>query len=101
MPQRQPSPFDPYMPQVGCLLLVLMLCGLCLLPLIVFRGMEGALAKLHLPGSLATIALIGILVGGFINIPLYRVNRDDEQPVMRGYMMPGFGWVPLPRTRRQ
>jgi uncharacterized membrane protein len=101
MPQRQPSPFDPYMPQVGCLLLVLMLCGLCIFPLVVFRGMEGALAKLHLPGWLATLTLVGILVGGFINIPLYRVNRDDEQPVMRGHMMPGFGWVPLPRTRQQ
>ena len=99
--QRQPNPFDPYMPQVGCLLLVLMLCGLCIFPLVVFRGMEEALAKLHLPGSLATVALVGILVGGFVNIPLYRVNRDDEQPVMRGYMMPGFGWVPLPRTRQQ
>lgn len=89
------------MPQVGCLLLVLMLGGLCLLPLLVLRGMEEALSKLHLPGALATLALVGILVGGFVNIPLYRVNRGGEQPVMRGYMMPGFGWVPLPRTREQ
>ena len=101
MPQRQPSPFDPYMPQLGCLLLVLILCGLCLLPLLFLDFMKTALFKLHLPGPVASLALVGILIGGFVNIPLYRVNRDQEQPVMRGYMLPGFGWVPLPRTSQQ
>jgi uncharacterized membrane protein len=101
MPQRQPSPFDPYMPQVGCLLLVLMLCGLCLLPLVMLDLMRSALLRLHLPGPVASLALIGILVGGFVNLPLYRVNRDREQPVMRGRMLPGLGWVPLPRTSQQ
>jgi uncharacterized membrane protein len=24
-----------------------------------------------------------------------------DQPVMRGYMLPGLGWVPLPRTAQQ
>jgi uncharacterized membrane protein len=101
MPQRQPSPFDPYMPQVGCFLLVLMLCGMCLLPLLFLDFMNAALAKLHLPGPVATLALVGILVGGFVNLPLYRVNRDGEQPVLRGRMLPGVGWVPLPRTSQQ
>lgn len=99
--RREPSPFDPYMPQVGCALLVLMLVGLCLLPFFVFDAMETALRKLHLSPTMATLTIIGILVGGFVNLPLYRVNRDEAQPVMRGHMLPGRGWVPLPRASQQ
>jgi uncharacterized membrane protein len=36
-----------------------------------------------------------------INLPLYRVDRGDKQPVMRGYMVPGLGLVPLPRAEQQ
>jgi uncharacterized membrane protein len=99
--RREPSPFDPYMPQVGCGLLLLMLFVMCLLPLFVFDAMETALRKLHLSPPIATLTVIGILVGGFINLPLYRVNREEAQPVMRGRMLPGLGWVPLPRASQQ
>jgi uncharacterized membrane protein len=40
-------------------------------------------------------------VGSLINLPLYRVDRGATQPVMRGYMVPGLGWVPLPRNEHQ
>ena len=56
---------------------------------------------LHLPPQIASLTVLGIVLGGFINLPLYRVNRPDEQPVMRGYMLPGLGWMPLPRDARQ
>lgn len=98
---QQPRPFDPYMPQFGCLCLVLAICSLCLLPFLVFDFMETALRNLHLPAPLASLAVVGIFVGSFINLPLYRVERDGRQPVMRGYMVPGLGWVPLPRDENQ
>lgn len=95
------SPFDPYMPQFGCVCLVLALCGLCVLPFVVLDFMEQALRNLHLPGSVASLVVFGIIVGSLINLPLYRVDRGLAQPVMRGYMVPGLGWVPLPRDERQ
>jgi len=100
MPNRT-SPFDPYMPQFGCLCVVLALCGLCLLPFVVLDVMQQALRNLHLPGPIASLTVFGIIVGSLINLPLYRVNRSLAQPVMRGYMVPGLGWVPLPRNEHQ
>jgi uncharacterized membrane protein len=100
MPNRT-SPFDPYMPQFGCLCVVLALCSLCILPFIVIDFMQQALHNLHLPAPVASLAVFGIIVGSLINLPLYRVNRGLAQPVMRGYMVPGLGWVPLPRNDHQ
>jgi uncharacterized membrane protein len=100
MPAR-PNLFDPYMPQFGCLCVVLALCGLCVLPFVVLDFIEQALRNLHLPGAVASLTVFGIIVGSLINLPLYRVDRAVTQPVMRGYMVPGLGWVPLPRDERQ
>src|SRR5262245_27203319 len=94
-------PFDPYMPQFGCLCLVLALRSLCLLPFLVLDFMQQALKNLHLPGPVASLVILGIIVGSIINLPLYRVDRDAKQPVMRGYMVPGLGWVPLSRAEQQ
>jgi uncharacterized membrane protein len=100
MPTRH-SPFDPYMPQFGCVCVVLALCSLCLLPLIMVDFMQQALKNLHLPAPVATLTVLGIVFGSLINLPLYRVEREAKQPVMRGYMVPGLGWVPLPRHEQQ
>jgi uncharacterized membrane protein len=100
MTTRQ-SPFDPYTPQFGCLCVLLVLCSLCLLPFVMLDFMEQALKNLHLPAPLATLTVLGIFVGSLINLPLYRVDRELKQPVMRGYMVPGLGWVPLPRDEQQ
>jgi len=89
------------MPQFGCLCLVLALCSLCILPFVVLDFMEQALRNLHLPAPVASLVVLGIIVGSLINLPLYRVNRGLAQPVMRGYMVPGLGWVPLPRSDQQ
>src|SRR5262245_53937102 len=94
-------PFDPYMPQFGCLCLVLALRSLCLLPFLVLDFMQQALKNLHLPGPVASLVILGIIVGSMINLPVYRVDRGAKQPVMRGYMVPGLGWVPLPREEQQ
>jgi uncharacterized membrane protein len=97
---RQPV-FNPYTPQFGCLCLVLALCSLCIVPFLIFDFMEQALRNLHITGPLASLIILGIIVGSVINVPLYRVNREETQPVMRGYMVPGLGWVPLPRDEQQ
>jgi uncharacterized membrane protein len=94
-------PFDPYMPQFGCLCLVLAMCSLCLVPFIMLDFLEQALKNLHLPGPMATLIIFGLIFGSMINLPLYRVNRESKQPVMRGYMVPGLGWVPLSRAEQQ
>jgi uncharacterized membrane protein len=100
MPTRH-TLFNPYTPQFGCLCLVVALCSLCLVPLLVLDFMEKALNNLHITGPLASLTILGIIIGSLINLPLYRVNRHEQQPVMRGYMVPGLGWVPLPRAEQQ
>src|SRR5436309_11051721 len=100
MPARQ-SLFNPYTPQFGCLCVVLAMCSLCLLPLMVLDFMEQALKNLHITGPLASLIVLGIVFGSVINLPLYRVDRGERQPVMRGYMVPGLGWVPMPRAEQQ
>src|SRR5690349_25099060 len=97
----RPHPFSPYAPQFGCLCLVLALASLCLLPFVMLDFMQRALANLHLPPTLASLTVLGILVGSLINLPLYRVDRGAKHPVMRGYIFPGLGWVPLPRVEQQ
>jgi uncharacterized membrane protein len=95
------NPFSPYMPQFGCICLILALCSLCLLPFVMLDFMQRALTNLHLPPAVASLTVLGIIVGSMINLPLYRVDRGAKQPVMRGYMVPGLGWVPLPREEQQ
>lgn len=99
------SQFDPYLPQLGCVLLLLGLMSLCVIPLFMIDVATDALRKLHLSGTAATLVLVGIFFGGLINLPLYRVNRDDDQPPPRdwdAYCMGGrWSWVPMERTSVQ
>lgn len=99
------SRFDPYLPQLGCILLLLGLMSLCVIPLFMIDVATDALRKLHLSGTGATLVLVGIFVGGLINLPLYRVNRADDQPPPRdwdAYRMGGrWSWVPMERSSVQ
>lgn len=96
-----PRRLDLYTPELGCLMLVVVLAGLCLLPLMFVEAMADALRKLHLSGPMAVLTMLGIFLGGAINIPLYRVDRGEQQPVSRGYYLHGYGWIPLPRSEQQ
>src|SRR5262245_45223818 len=100
MPAR-PTGLDPYLPQIGCGLVLLALVGMCLFPFLVVDGMGYALRKLHLAPSTATLTIVGIFVGSLINIPLYRVNRGEPQAVPMGWVRSRQGWVPMERTRTQ
>src|SRR5262249_13221094 len=59
---------------LGSLILVV------LLPLFFASLMTTSLAKLHVSQSVATQLVIGIIVGGFINVPIRRIARSEQVP---------------------
>jgi uncharacterized membrane protein len=99
------SRFDPYLPQVGCIMLLLAVVSLCIVPLVMVDVARDALQKLHLSGPMATLVLFGIFFGGLINLPLYRVNRDADQPLANHWdaLRVGgrYSWVPMERSNVQ
>jgi uncharacterized membrane protein len=100
MPTRRVE-LDPYLPQIGCGLVLLALVGMCVFPFLIVDGMSYALRKLHLSAPAATLTIVGIFVGGFVNLPLYRVQREAPQPVPMGWIRSRQGWVPMHRSRSQ
>lgn len=68
---------------VGCFGLFLLSCLTCLLPLFLADTMQAALERLHLSPPVALLCAIGILVGGLINLPLYRFPPPEVVPVER------------------
>lgn len=81
----------------GCLPLIAFFGLLILLPLFFAQLMVTALSKLGLHPQLALFTLLGIFLGGSINIPLKRILREEEFVVDR-LMLFGFGHI-LPRFR--
>jgi len=77
------------LPPLGCLAIALSLLLFCLMPFLLIDLMQTALSRLHLPGPIAGIALVLIFVGSMINIPLYRIPRNELQPEI---VMGPFGW---------
>jgi uncharacterized membrane protein len=82
----------PVLPAVGCAGTFITVLLLCLMPYFLVGAMESALDRLHLAPALAVPAVIGIFVGGLINIPVYRVPRVEEQPVEAGAVYGYYGW---------
>jgi uncharacterized membrane protein len=96
MPDQQPTRVA-YHPQLGCVLLVLLLFTFCLLPGIAVDVMRTILAKLHLDPVLAPTVLLGMLLGGMINIPIHRFEREAEQPLPDHPLYRVLGWSPMSR----
>jgi len=63
--------------KVGYLPLILFLILLALLPLVFGQLFTTALVKLRLEPSTAILLVMGIILGGAINIPLKRIARND------------------------
>ena len=82
-----------YGPFVGCATVLIGLCLLCVVP-------HSALEKLHLSGSMATLVIVGIVVGGLINIPVLRWDREVEQQQPTG-LVGMMGWSPVSRRITQ
>ncbi len=97
MPPQRPPHEMLYQPQLGCLLLTGVLLGMCILPQVVVGMLQTVLEKLHLYPMLAPLLLLGVLLGGLINIPLYRFPRDEEQFVPGS---PFWGLVGWPQASR-
>jgi uncharacterized membrane protein len=68
------------------------------MPILLVDVMQSALLRLHLTPATATLAVFGIFLGGLVNIPIYRIERVEPQPVE---LMGAFGlWGFTPRFQR-
>lgn len=86
---------------LGCLTITAVLLLLCLLPVFLVDVMQSALARLNLSPTVATLAVIGILIGSLVNIPVYRFSRLDTLPDYT-FGAFGLGWfAPQFREMRQ
>lgn len=91
-------PMPSWLPAIGCAGMVLVLSLMCLMPIVLVDAMQGAMRRLHLSPSTASLAVLGILLGGLFNIPVYRIVRDELQPVE---LLGAYGlWGFTPRFQR-
>lgn len=71
---------------------------MCLLPVFLIETLQAALSRLHLSGPVASLAVLAILIGSMINVPVYRVPRSEMQPeIVMGLVY--FGML-APQFRR-
>lgn len=74
----------------GCLAGIVLTGLLFLVPLFFAQAMMTALSRLGLPPGMAVAALLGIFLGGAVNIPIRRIEREDVVPV-RSPLLFGLG----------
>lgn len=92
----QPPPT--WIPAAGCLALLAVVSLMCLMPIMLVDMMQLALERLHLSRQGAMLAVLGIFLGGLVNIPVYRMEREEPQPVE---LMGAYGlWAWTPRLER-
>ncbi len=82
--------------------LVAFLLLLMLLPMVFGQLMSASLAKLHLSSAAAVMVIVGIFVGGLINIPIRRIVHNNEVTV-HPYAIFGLPdlWPELRSVRRE
>ena len=75
---------------------------LALLPLVFAQLLVVSLAKLHLSGTSALLLVIGVVLGGFVNIPIKRIQHVATRAVhpLAVYGLLDF-WPELRRVRRK
>ncbi len=89
------------LPALGCLTMILVVCSLCLVPLFMVDAMQAALGRLGLEPGVALLAIVGIFLGGLVNLPVYRIEREDDQVIEMAAVFGVYGWAPkLRRVRR-
>lgn len=96
---KLPQHLSPYQPQVGCFLLLAVLSLMCLMPLFLLEAAQLALEKLHLSSTAAIIVLFGIILGGFVNLPVYMLERQTVQPAPTNLLHALMGWAPIVERR--
>jgi len=81
----------------GLLSLVGFLVLVFVMPLLMADVIVGALARLGLGPRTAMWAAFGIFVGGLVNVPVYRLKRQDPRPAPPHWfhaMLGSHRWVP-------
>ncbi len=91
---------SPYQPQVGCILMLVILAFMCLMPLFLIETAQIALQKLHVPPGAAMVVLFGILIGGLVNIPIHVIEKEEPQVMPGGVIHTMMGWVPVIQRRQ-
>jgi uncharacterized membrane protein len=91
----------PLLPSIGCLTLALAMLALCLMPFFLVDVMLAALERLHLTPQLAVLTLTGIVLGSLVNIPVYRIERDEEQLIDVAAVFGVGRWIPYFRRVRR
>jgi len=72
------------------------------MPIFFGQLMFGALAKLHLSPDMALVLVMAIIIGGFINIPVKRIVRDEFVPSHPLAVLGLFRLTPeMMRSRRE
>ncbi len=62
----------------GCLVASLLFFAMCLMPMLFVDVLTTALRNLHLSSFGATMVVLGLLFGSWINLPLYTIQRNFE-----------------------
>jgi len=64
----------------GCIAIIILFGLLFLVPFFFTHAIFIALSRLGLSPELALVALVGIFLGGAINIPVKKIKREEELP---------------------
>ena len=83
-----------WLPAIGCLTILAVLSLIVLMPLLLVDLMRSALERLHLSPAAALASVIGIFVGSLFNLPLYRIRREEMQPVNTSTLFGPPFWAP-------
>lgn len=89
-------------PGLGCLSLLLVLLLAAALPFLFVGVLNAALLKLRLDPQVATIVVLAILAGSFVNVPVRRIVRSEAVVFDHGGLFGLLGvWPRLMRVRRE
>jgi uncharacterized membrane protein len=88
--------------RLGCLPLAVALVLMLILPLVFADMMRTALLRLQIAPEIATLIVVGILMGSLINVPVKRIERQELMPV-DPFALFGLGgfWQEVMRARRE
>lgn len=89
-----------WLPAAGCLTITLAGSLMCLLPIFLVDLLKSALEKLHLASPVAGLLVMAILLGGFINLPIKKIERNELQPVALLGVLGSWAWAPGLRRYR-
>jgi len=82
----------PVLPALGCLTLASVMLFLVLMPFVFVDLMHQALSRLHLAPGAALFAVLAILIGSLINLPVHRIEREELQ-VVHPFAVWGPWWL--------